>query len=181
MHEHIERLIKIGFDSILNIGCADGYYAIGIAKRIPGARIFAHDINEKAQASCRAFAEINNVSDRVEIGGLFKGVDYDRFSDSKTWLLMDIEGDERELLDPCSYPILRKMTILVECHDCFVPGLANEIASRFAHSHSVVRVDHSLAAPKLPVWLQGLGHLDQLLATWEWRIGPTPWLVMEPR
>jgi len=28
--------------------------------------------------------------------------------------------------------------------------------------------------------MQGLGHLDHLLATWEWRMGPTPWLVMEP-
>jgi hypothetical protein len=26
----------------------------------------------------------------------------------------------------------------------------------------------------------GLSHLDQLLATWEWREQPTPWLVLEP-
>jgi hypothetical protein len=26
-----------------------------------------------------------------------------------------------------------------------------------------------------------LAHLDQLLATWEWRSGPTPWLVMKAK
>ncbi len=31
-----------------------------------------------------------------------------------------------------------------------------------------------------PAWMQGLGHLDQLLAIWEWRMAPTPWLVLEP-
>jgi hypothetical protein len=29
--------------------------------------------------------------------------------------------------------------------------------------------------------MQGLGHLDQLLAIWEWRMAPTPWLMLEPR
>jgi len=27
--------------------------------------------------------------------------------------------------------------------------------------------------------LGNLAHLDQLLAVWEWRSGPTPWLVMK--
>jgi len=27
----------------------------------------------------------------------------------------------------------------------------------------------------------GLAHLDQLLAVWEWRSGPKPWLVMKTR
>ena len=34
---------------------------------------------------------------------------------------------------------------------------------------------------KVPPWFTRLGHLDQLLATWEWRSGPTPWLVMRSR
>jgi hypothetical protein len=28
--------------------------------------------------------------------------------------------------------------------------------------------------------MRDLGHLDQLLAIWEWRMAPTPWLVLEP-
>jgi hypothetical protein len=33
----------------------------------------------------------------------------------------------------------------------------------------------------MPAWLQELAHLDQLLAVWEWRAAPTPWLVMRPK
>jgi len=32
-----------------------------------------------------------------------------------------------------------------------------------------------------PSWFNNLSHLDQLLATWEWRAGPTPWLVMKAK
>ena len=39
---------------------------------------------------------------------------------------------------------------------------------------------HNLAHPEIPpAWFNNLAHLDQLLATWEWRSGATPWLVMK--
>lgn len=57
---------------------------------------------------------------------------------------------------------------------------SDEITRRFAASHNITRIDHALAATPLPAWMQSLCHLDHLLATWEWRMGPTPWLVMEP-
>ena len=31
----------------------------------------------------------------------------------------------------------------------------------------------------MPAWFSNMAHLDQLLAFWEWRSGPTPWLVMK--
>lgn len=181
LHPHIERLIGRQFDTVLNLGCADGYYAVGLAQRMSSVRVFAHDISPAAQTSCSAVAELNGVSDRVQVGGLFHGADFANFAGSNTWLVVDIEGGERELLDPGAYPALSAMTIMVECHDCFIEGMSTELVRRFAETHEVIRVDHALAATPLPEWLQGLGHLDHLLATWEWRMGPTPWLILEPK
>jgi len=179
LHPHIERLIGQPFDAVLNIGCADGYYAVGLARRMPAVPVFAHDVEPQAQTGCRDVAALNGVAERVQVGGLFQGADFAAYAGRNTWLVMDIEGAERELLDPAAYPTLRDMTVLVECHDCFTPGISDEIARRFA-SHRITRVDHALAATALPVCLQNLGHFDQLLAVWEFRVGPTPWLVLEP-
>jgi hypothetical protein len=33
----------------------------------------------------------------------------------------------------------------------------------------------------LPEWMEGLSDMDRLLALWEWRTGPTPWLWMQRR
>jgi len=181
LHSHIERLIGQPFEAVLNIGCADGYYAVGLAQRMPGVKVFAHDLNPTAQSNCRDVAALNGVGDRVQVGGLFQGAAFAAFSGMQTWLVMDIEGAERELLDPVLAPALQGMTVLVECHDCIVAGMADEIAKRFAASHLITRIEHALAATSLPEWLQNLGHLDHLLAVWEWRMGPTPWLVLEPR
>jgi len=180
LHSHLERLIGQRYDAILNIGCADGYYAVGLAKRMPGVQVFAHDMEPLAQSGCREVAALNGVADRVQVNGVFHGADFAGYAGRKTWLVMDIEGAERELLDPVAYPALRDMTVLVECHDCFFPGIADEIARRFA-SHHIVRVDHAWPSTALPAWLQKLSHSDQLLAIWEFRMGPTPWLIMEPR
>ena len=61
------------FDALLNIGCADGYYAVGLAMRMPGVPVFAHDLNPKAQTGCREVAALNGVAERGQVGGLFEG------------------------------------------------------------------------------------------------------------
>jgi len=180
LHPHFERFITGGFDAVLNIGCAEGYYAIGLARRMPGTEIFAHDLNEGAQRACRALAEANDVADRITIGGLVRGEDFARFADRKTLVLVDIEGGEEALLDPVAFPALRQLTLIVECHEERRHGMTDLIATRFAPTHQVIRLEQPFSQPELPAWMQGLGHLDQLLAIWEWRMAPTPWLVLEP-
>ena len=180
LHPHLERFIARGFDSVLNIGCAEGYYAIGLARRMPCTKIFAHDLNEGAQRACHALAEANGVADRITIGGLVRGEDFARFGGVDTLVLVDIEGGEEALLDPAAFPALRHMTLIVECHEERRSGMTDLIASRFAHSHQVIREEQPFSQPALPAWMKGLGHLDQLLAIWEWRMAPTPWLVLEP-
>jgi ribosomal protein L11 methylase PrmA len=181
LHETVEKLIAQGFGTILNIGCASGYYAAGLARRLPQASVHAFDINEQAQANCRETAKLNGVEDRVIVGGRFELADFARFADRRPLAIVDIEGAELELLDPAAAPALAAMTLLVECHDCFKPGISKTLAARFAATHQVTRFDHTTQAAKLPDWLMAADHLDQLIAIWEWRVGPTPWLLLEAK
>ena len=95
--------------------------------------------------------------------------------------MCDIEGAERELLDPEQYPALRRMDVIVELHDCLVPGLSQLIPERFAASHDITLVKQAGRAKPLPPLFDKLSQLDQLLAVWEWRSGPTPWAIMLAR
>jgi hypothetical protein len=58
--------------------------------------------------------------------------------------------------------------------------MTDRIATRIAPTHQVTRLEQPYSQPELPEWMKDLGHLDQLLAMWEWRMAPTPWLVLEP-
>ncbi|HYP91487.1 MAG TPA: hypothetical protein VEQ59_25140 [Polyangiaceae bacterium] len=181
LHPHIEEAITRDYPQLLNIGVAEGYYAVGLARRMPNTKVFAYDTNENAQKTCAAVAQANAVAERVHIGGLFRGEDFELYAGARTLLICDIEGAERELLDPDAYPALRRMDIIVELHDCLIPGLSYEIPERFAASHDITLVRQAGRAVPLPSVFETLSHLDQLLAVWEWRSGPTPWAIMLAR
>src|SRR5215475_3057945 len=51
--------------TVINIGCADGFYAIGFAKVLPEATVFAIDVDEASLWECREMAERNGVAERM--------------------------------------------------------------------------------------------------------------------
>jgi len=176
----IEEAIASTYPCILNIGCAEGYYAVGMARRMPSTQVLAFDLNPKAQEVCAALAQKNAVSDRVKVGALFKPEDFEAYRNQKVLVLCDIEGAEQDLLNPEVAPALKGMDLIVESHECLIPGITQTLINRFKDSHQITLVqDNGQRQLKdSPPWFNNLAHLDQLLATWEWRSGATPWLVM---
>src|SRR5262249_46123396 len=41
LHGAIEELVERSYRTVLNLGAADGYYAVGLARRLPSARVVA--------------------------------------------------------------------------------------------------------------------------------------------
>lgn len=179
----IEQAMQASYPTILNIGCAEGYYAVGMARRMPATQVLAFDLNPKAQDTCRALAQKNGVGDRVQVGALFQPQDFARYAGQKVLVLCDIEGAERELLDPTLAPALRGLDLIVESHECLIPGITQTLVQRFQATHDITLVQDNgqRQLANAPGWFNNLAHLDQLLATWEWRSGPTPWLVMRAK
>lgn len=181
LHPVIETVIDRAYPQIIDIGCAEGYYAIGLARRMPGSVVHAHDINPAARALCASFARDNGVGDRVRIGAEFTHADFALCLAAPTFVLCDIEGAEDQLLDPGRAPGLLQADILVEVHEGTVPGLLDRLTRRFAPSHRISRIDRGLQPDALPAWAESLSDLDRLLLLWEWRAAPTPWLWMDQR
>lgn len=178
LHPLIERIIDRAYPQVIDVGCAEGYYAVGLARRMPDARILARDADARARTLCADLARANDVEDRIEIGGAMAGADFDICHAADSVVICDIEGAEDAVLDPAAAPGLLAADILVEVHDCFAPGLSGRIAARFAATHQIQRLGRSLLPDALPGWMESYSDLDRLLALWEWRAGPTPWLWM---
>ena len=176
----IEAAIVANYATVLNIGCAEGYYAVGMARRMASTQVHAFDLDPRAQKTCAALAEKNGVAQRVTVGALFKPEDFAAYTGQKVLVLCDIEGAEKDLLDPAAAPALKDMDIIVESHECLIPGITQTLVERFKATHQITLIqdDGQRQLNNAPQWFRGLAHLDQLLATWEWRSGPTPWLVM---
>lgn len=181
LHPYVEQAIARNYPQILNIGCAYGYYSVGLALRMPGTVVHAFDIDEAAQQKCREMSALNGVDARVRIGGEFRGEDFASYAGRNTLVVMDIEGAETQLLDPVRYPALAQMDVIVELHDLFDPSISRAIRERFAPTHEVAIVrNRPLLFDFAPVIGEGayVDPFDNLIVTWENRAGPTPWAVM---
>jgi hypothetical protein len=181
LHEDLQWFAQSGIDTIVDIGCAEGYYAVGLARLMPTATVHAFDIDEKARRGCADLARRNGVEDRVIIGEEFVGALFEDYVEKNTLVFIDAEGFEDEIMRPDLYPGLQKLNIIMETHPGFVPGVVERMLERFGPTHEIVIRRQGPKTMPLPPWLQRLGHLDQLIAVWEFRSTMTPWLVMKPR
>jgi hypothetical protein len=70
LHSVIERLLaNSSYDLVINVGCAEGFYAVGLAIRLPAAHVYAFDISAAQQRLCKQNALQNGVRARVKVGG----------------------------------------------------------------------------------------------------------------
>jgi hypothetical protein len=122
---------------IIDIGSAEGYYAIGFAWRCPSVEIVAFDSDADARQSCLRLASLNGVSNRVTLLGSCNIATLRPWIMPGTLIFCDIEGFERHLLNPRRIPELRRSAIVVETHDHLAPGTSNLLMSRFGATHQI--------------------------------------------
>ena len=48
LHASLERAPGMPYLRVINIGCGEGYYAVGLAMRLPGAHVHAFDSEVRA-------------------------------------------------------------------------------------------------------------------------------------
>jgi SAM-dependent methyltransferase len=176
----IEDVCKNKYSDVLDIGCAEGYYAIGLALRMPNSTIHAYDISPQARALCIKMANYNNVSDRLKtysfcsedtlINFPFKG---------RGLIICDCEGYEKKLFTETSVKNLANCDLIIETHDIFDITISYYLENIFSKSHSqtVIRSIDDLQKLKLYHFPE-IKHLDiysKKLITEEERGGVMEW------
>ncbi|TCL66367.1 hypothetical protein [Rhizobium sp. BK251] len=138
----IEQIAARCYSTILNVGAADGYYAVGFARRLPHARVIAFEENTRIHALLARSADVNGVRAQIDIRGR---CDLGNFgqelegAQGDVLVFIDIEGGEFEVLDPEAVRGLRRIDILVESHDIVVPGCTEALIARFSPTHHIQR------------------------------------------
>jgi hypothetical protein len=136
LHPAIEGLARQEFSCVVDVGCAEGYYAVGFAMRLPKVAVYAFDTNPTARRLCLAMAQLNGVSDRVRVSG---------FCDEqallglplgpKALVISDCEGYEITLFSARVAQALAQHTLLIEIHDYLDEDLGDTLKRRFEATH----------------------------------------------
>jgi precorrin-6B methylase 2 len=138
LHPVIEALCAQPYSEIVDIGCAEGYYAVGLAMRIKTSTVYAFDTNAEAVALCRRMADINGVSDRVITGAFcdaaaLTSIPFTR----KALVVCDCEGYEKHLFSDAVVLFLRHYDLLIEVHDGIDIETSVTLRQRFRETHDI--------------------------------------------
>jgi hypothetical protein len=181
LHPAIERALDAGYSTFVNVGAAEGYYAVGLARRVPGSRVYAFEIEEDRRELCREIARANGVEDRVEVLGECRP-DWLAQLEEDCFAIVDCEGCEVELLGPEQAANLRTSTLIVELHDFIDPRSTSSIAERFSETH---HLEYVAATPRYsaeyPELSDIFGWKNRELAISELRAHPMGWAVLTPK
>lgn len=123
---------------VIDIGCAEGYYAVGLAIRLPESQITAFDIADEDRAICRRMADANAVSGRVAIASACTEETLLSMNPGvRSLVICDCEGCEQHLITREVARHLHRSWFMVECHDFVVPNITQHLRALLSETHDV--------------------------------------------
>lgn len=183
----VEALITRAPDLVVDVGAAEGYYAVGLARRLPQSLVVAFEMEPRGQAALLEMALLNGVSASVKVRGKCEPADLAAAlgDGSNAVLVCDVEGYEERLLDPAAVPALKRTAILVELHDFIIPNITETLKRCFGDTHRITHIwQEPRSRAEFPWRTMGTALLPKSYLDWavsEWRPVRMAWLWMEPK
>jgi hypothetical protein len=181
LNASLEQLSGNDYRRIIDVGCAEGYYAVGLAMKFPKAEVYAFDIDKKARDLCAHLAEANHVSDRVFVEGECNYERLRELTNVRSLIVCDCEGCELELLKPEEVPGFENCDFIVELHDMVIAGITPTIIERFSPTHTIDLVDSTDRDPSAYPALQKYSLAVQRTAVAEFRDMKMQWAIMRSK
>jgi hypothetical protein len=176
---YVERAVKRQPRLVVDVGAAEGYYAIGVARRLPGAQVVAFEKEAEGRDALLEMARLNTVDGRVTVLGGCEPDDLASIlaNECDALLICDV--------DPAVVPALQRLPILVELHDFLIPKVTELLSQRFYATHEVTQIwQEDRSTTEFPWRTFGTMLLPRSYLDWavsEWRPVCMAWLWMEPR
>jgi len=175
LHADIERVISLKPACFVDIGAKFGYYAIGMAMRVPGIRVIAFDTDPWARRMIQQTAKLNDV--RIEVRSFCSRAWMSQRIPEHSFVISDCEGFEATLFSGPLGGGALSSRFLVETHDHEVPGATDTVTSCLLLDHEVREIGQDPAAPDV----QFLSKEDAALAVSDLRPSGQRWLFAEPK
>lgn len=140
LNPYWEEVRSIPFDNIIDVGCADGYFALGFARCWKTTTVHAFDLDPLARRVVTELGAVNQVSSRLRVKGACSHLALNQCLRGSTLVLSDCEGFESVLLDPLKVPALAHAHLVVELHENESPRVHAQMRERFESTHAVAHV-----------------------------------------
>lgn len=179
----IESILAMTSLDIVDVGAAEGYYAVGLLVRHPEARCLAFEGSAEARRDLVSLAALNGVTDRLDVGGFATSELLERALQDRprAVVIVDVDGGELAVVDPVAVPSLARAMLMVELHPHLLPDVQATLRTRLAGTHDLQYIGaRDREDGQLPT-LVGFSRRQVLALAWEARPDDQGWLVATPR
>jgi len=138
LHPWMREICEAGYSEIIDVGCAEGYYAVGLARNLPRARVYAYDIQPSAQQRCAHFAAANQVAHRLSVRACFTANELLGIVVRQRGLIIcDCEGAEARIFTEQSIHQFAAWDLLIETHDFLDINISTRLIALFQNTHNI--------------------------------------------
>lgn len=181
----LEELSK-NYDHFIDIGAADGYYAIGLLHSNLYKTATCYEISSKGRSVISENALLNNQQDNIKIyGEANKNSLVEEINAKKSCVVLcDIEGAEFGLFSEKVLELLRNCEIIIELHDEFVIGEKDRRKRLLDNAQKFFEIDfieRNNPTPNDYEELKGWNDDLRQLAFSEGRPCRMDWILLTPR
>lgn len=183
LHPVINDLEDSEFDTVIDIGTAEGYYLVGFGKMFPKARLVGFEIEEEGRRLSKELFAKNSLNNELLFLKEATGENVGEFLTQKTLLICDCEGGEVDILDPEKFPRFSEVDFaIIELHDFIRPGAREILTERFKNTHTVKIIRFKLADPeKFPFFAMVNNEKDLYELRRERACQEQEWMILEKK
>jgi hypothetical protein len=143
LHPWLYEVTPGKYERILDIGAAEGYYAVGMALRAR-TPVDAYETDRRSRNYCREMARLNGVSPLVSVHTWCSPRSLRKVENQRCLVFSDCEGYEVDLFTPDVVRALAKSDCIIEIHEgangsFWFPTAATRelLEQRFAATHDI--------------------------------------------
>lgn len=172
-------------DHLVDVGAADGFWGLGLIHAGLFRSGVLFEANAEAQDVLREGAELNKITDKIEIkGAACSSSLLQVLGSTKALILCDIEGSEFALFNSETAQSLCDCHVIIELHDFMLLGgddHRQRLVRNFTNTHTVTIIRQGPRDLSKFYELDALNDDERLLIASESRAQSMEWLVAKPK
>lgn len=183
LHKTIEDLKNRNYNTIIDIGCAEGYYLNGLGIYNKNAILIGYDTEDIALKLTKNLYEENELKNNLILDKECTHKKLDSQITKNTLIICDSEGFEYYILNPKKSKKLKMaQTLVIELHDFVTANIKQILINRFSKTHNISTIKFKHASIENYLFLQQMKNkVDRYNILYERAEQEQEWLVMEKK
>ena len=180
LNASFKKLLLNNYHTIIDVGSAEGYYAVGLARLFPKTHVIAFDIDPKAREMCEAMARINHINNITILDKCTSKWFQKINPQERMFIVCDCEGYERYLFDALNIDRFKNVDFIIELHPMVEKGVEQYLYDLFVSSHHISFVsskDNNRKIFDLDNQYDTFSELHKLMIVEEGRPFTMDWLI----